>query len=121
MVCGLVFAFGLASLLTSSADARPTYFSLGVKDGKPGFVEMYPKVAEAASEKKCNVCHFGSKKSNRNDYGKAVGEALGGKDIKDIEKVKAALKKAEEGKSSVEGKTFGDLLNDGKLPGKDPE
>jgi hypothetical protein len=39
----------------------------------------------------------------------------------EVDKIKEALKKTEKGKSSVEGKTFGDLINDGKLPGKAPE
>ena len=93
--------------------ARPPY--------NKAFWEEYSK--ELGTQKEsvgCMACHFGEKKTNRNDYAKAVGEALGGTKVTDAEKIKAALKKAEAGKSSVEGKTFGDLIKDGKLPGKNP-
>jgi hypothetical protein len=39
-----------------------------------------------------------------------------GKKEKDVAKIKEALVKVEKEKSSVEGKTFGDLLKEGKLP-----
>lgn len=95
------------------AQARPDYQN-------KGFIPAYPALKAEIETAKCGVCHYGDKKSNRNDYGKAVGEALGEKNVKDEEKIKAAIKKAEAGKSSVEGKTFGDLIKDGKLPGKNP-
>lgn len=92
---------------------------------RPQFVnpmkEEYPALADQISQQKCGVCHFGSKKANRNDYGKAMAEALGEKNLKDVEKIKASLKKIETEKSSVEGKTFGDLIKDGKLPGTAPQ
>ena len=39
---------------------------------------MYPDVAKKDDVKtlKCNVCHFGKSKKNRNDYGKAIAKAL---------------------------------------------
>ena len=55
-------------------------------------------------------------KKEKNNYGAAFGKALGAKNEKDGEKIKAALIKAEGEKSAVDGKTFGDLLKDGKLP-----
>lgn len=113
IACGVAFVG--AALLTGSQDAQ----------ARPGhlknFNTTYPAIKVLAEEAKCTVCHFGEKKTNRNDYGKAVGEALGGeKNVKEAEKVEAALKKAEAMKSSTEGKTFGDLIKDGKLPGKNP-
>lgn len=94
------------------AQARPGYLK--------SFNGAYPALKDAAEAAKCGICHFGEKKTNRNDYGKAVGEALGAKDVKDAKAVDEALKKAEAGKSSTAGKTFGDLIKDGKLPGKNP-
>lgn len=103
-----------AALVSGSQDAqaRPGYLK--------AFNGAYPALKDAAEGAKCGICHFGEKKSNRNDYGKAVGEALGAKDVKDEKALAEALKKAEAHKSSTEGKTFGDLIKDGKLPGKNP-
>jgi cytochrome c553 len=112
IACGVAFVGAAMVSSPESAQARPGYLK--------AFNAAYPKLKEASDTAKCGVCHFGEKKSNRNDYGKATGEALGAKDVKDEKAVEAALKKAEAGKSSTEGKTFGDLINDGKLPGKNP-
>ncbi len=111
IACGVAF---VAAALVSAPDAqaRPGYLK--------SFNTTYPALKDAAETAKCGVCHFGEKKSNRNDYGKAMGEGLGGKDIKDAKVLEEALKKAEAGKSATEGKTFGDLIKDGKLPGKNP-
>ena len=49
------------------------------------------------------VCHSGKDKKTRNDYGKAVEDALGAKNVKDEKAIEAALKKCED-----------------KLPGKKP-
>jgi len=106
-VAGVVFVSNLKSV-----EARPKYFTV--------FKKQYPKVTEA-KKVKCNICHFGKKKKNRNDYGKALEKLVGKKNQKDIKKIKAAFKKAEKLKSSTKDKTFGDLLKDGKLPGKAPK
>ena len=45
-----------------------------------------------------------------------MAEALGAKKVKDKEKVKAALKAIADKPSQVEGKTFGELIAEGKLP-----
>lgn len=100
----------LASAFMTGADARPQYNS--------AFKAKYTNVTEAKT-KKCGVCHSDPKKKKvRNNYGTALGKALG-KDAKtkDKDKINAALDKAAKEKSHVEGKTFGDLLKDGKLPG----
>ena len=101
-----------ALAITADAQARPDYLS-------KGFTPTYPALKAEIETAKCGVCH-GSDKKVRNDYGKAVGAALGEPKVTDVEKIKAALKKAEGEKSSTEGKTFGDLIKDGKLPGKNP-
>lgn len=97
--------------LAPNVDARPEY--------NTQFWEMYPSLKDLKDSTKCEACH-GKDKKVRNDYGKAVGTALDAKQVKDAEKIKAALKKAEGEKSSTDGKTFGDLIKDGKLPGKLP-
>jgi hypothetical protein len=111
IACGVAFA-AAALVSTQDAQARPGYLK--------SFNATYPALKDAAEGAKCGICHFGEKKTNRNDYGKAMGEALGAKDVKGEKEVADALKKAEAGKSSTEGKTFGDLIKDGKLPGKNP-
>lgn len=75
------------------------------------FSKKYPDVKEAATTK-CNVCHVGKVKKDRNDYGKAIAEVLGKEDknTKDEKVIDAALDKvAEQG-------DFGKNLKDGKLP-----
>ena len=106
-VCGTALVVANA-VLASNAHARPDY--------NKEFWAAYPSLKEHA-ETKCGACH-GSDKKVRNDYGKAFGTALGEKNIKDAEKIKEALKKTEAEKSGTDGKTFGDLIKDGKLPGK---
>lgn len=112
MVCAAVVAALVFGMAAPTAHARPKYLM--------AFKEAYPKLASEADTTKCNVCHFGTEKKNRNDYGMAVGEGLGAKNVMEADKIKEGLTKAEKGKSSVEGKTFGDLIKDGKLPGKAP-
>jgi len=113
MVCGLAIMGLVLASAARDVQARPKYFA--------EFKTAYPKLVEAADKEKCNVCHFGDKKTNRNDYGKAVSKSLGedAKNVMDVEKIKEGLKKAEKEKNA-DGKTFGDLINDGKLPGKNP-
>jgi hypothetical protein len=95
------------------ASARPQY--------SKAFFETYPDNKAAAAlegNAKCSVCHPGANKKMRNDYGESLGKLLGAKNEKNDMNVKAALKKNEAEKSSVPGKTFGDLLKAGGLPGK---
>ena len=100
------FVVGLVWFVCSDAQARPLYCKT--------FIEQYPKV-EAAKDAKCGICHPGKEKTERNNYGQALCKTIG-ENEKDAAKVKAALTKTEAEKSAVEGKTFGDLLKDGKLP-----
>ncbi len=95
----------------NSVDARPNYL--------PQFKKTYPdfKPVETA---KCTVCHFGKEKKNRNDYGTSIAKALGKQKVMDNDLIKKAFEMAAGEKSSVEGKTFGDLIKEGKLPGKAP-
>jgi hypothetical protein len=101
LVAGLVLFAG------SEAAARPAYCKT--------FIAEYPKV-EAAKEAKCAICHpKADDKDVRNNYGQVLGKLVG-ENEKDAAKIKASLKKAEGEKSAVPGKTFGDLLKEGKLP-----
>lgn len=104
LLSGLVLGLGSATV-----EARPNYY--------PEFKAAYPSVTEA-NVVKCGVCHVGKPTAKTwNDYGTAFSKTLGKKKA-NKEEAKAALKKVESQPSSVEGKTFGDLLKEGKLPGK---
>lgn len=101
-VAGLVVGFG------ARVEARPNY--------KKIFDSTYEKVAKE-NKTKCNVCHDGDDKKKRNNYGEALLSAGKiAKMEKDEAKIKEAFTKTEKEKSAIEGKTFGDLLKDGKLP-----
>lgn len=76
------------------------------------------ELGKYAETTKCNVCHFGNDKKDRNDYGRAFGKALGKEQIRDADQIKAALHSAAKEKSSSAGKTFGELIQAGMLPGK---
>ena len=102
-VAAAVLVLGLSPMFVREAQARPGYMKQ--------FTAKYPNVTDAATAK-CNVCHFGDEKKNRNDYGKCFGAALPGANCKDNAKVDEALLKAESGKSA-DGKTFGELLKAG--------
>ncbi|SFH70935.1 hypothetical protein [Planctomicrobium piriforme] len=109
----LLVLCALATLMCVSAPrqaaARPQYLK--------EFTEKYPKVAAQAMELKCGVCHGegGKNKKTVSDYGKALGTALGAKNVKDVAKIGEGLDEAAK-KDAGDGKTFGDLLADGKLP-----
>ena len=78
------------------------------------------KLAEAVKVVKCNVCHVGTKKADRNRYGQELAKLLK-KNEKDKAKIVEALEKAEALKIDADdpkSKTYGDLLKAGELPGK---
>lgn len=101
------FLLGTMWITADTAQGRMDYCK--------GFIAKYDKVKEAKTAK-CKICH-GKTKKERNDYGQTLAKMLAAKNEKDKAKIEAALKKTEGEKSSIEGKTFGDLLKEGKLPG----
>jgi len=103
VVLGLLVAAVLLAPSASRVEARPPY--------KKAFEKKYPKVKKVD----CNVCHVGEDKKERNDYGKAVAEALGEKKVTDQKKIEKALGTAEKSKDS-DDKPFGDKLKKGEKP-----
>ena len=91
------------------------------------FKAMYAKADGSDAEKavaaevetaKCNVCHVGSVKKDRNAYGNALAERLD-KNDKDAAKIKKVLGEVAALSSDPDkagGPTFGDLIKQGKLP-----
>ncbi len=71
----------------------------------------------------CTLCHAdGQNKKQRNDYGKALDALLNRRqDAKNKEKIQAALKKVAKMKKPKAGKTYLELMREGKLPGAAPE
>lgn len=111
-VLGVVALLGVTAS-PNTADARPKYREV--------FEEKYPGLAEQVKTVKCGVCHppaAEEKKKARNNYGQALGKVLGEKNVSDKDAILKALTKIESEKSAEEGKTFGDLIKAGTLPGK---
>ncbi len=75
LVACLIVA-GVAFSMTSSASA----FAPFSKQFSKTYIEENKEVdkgfAEAVKKAKCNLCHYGKSKKNRNDYGKALGKLL---------------------------------------------
>lgn len=103
-------ALAIAVVFSSTAqeaEARPNYLK--------AFVGKYD--IAAAKEKKCGVCHGegGKNKKVVSDYAKALGKALGKKNVKDADAIGAALDEAAKADAGG-GKTYGDILKSGELP-----
>lgn len=122
MVAGVVVA------VVVGTSSRPAF---AIKQFFDEFKAVYVKadsadpndkaLAAEVETAKCNVCHVGKSKKDRNAYGNALAELLDKKeDAKNVAKIKESLEKvaamsSEPGKADAP--TFGDLLKQGKLPG----
>lgn len=108
--------FAIVALTGDSASARPKYQQVLSK--------QYPELTKKHGKNgklSCAVCHPSKSKKKRNNYGVAMGKNVGKKNQSDLEKIKEAVVKAEKEKSATEGKTFGDLIKAGELPGTKDE
>jgi hypothetical protein len=120
----LVLLAGAATLLGAGAvhaiEAFKTEFqNKYIKDTPTDDAEK--KLKEAYETAKCDVCHTGKDKKVRNTYGKALAELLTKKDKLAVAKIKSALDTVAGQKSDPtmpNSPTFGDLIKEGKLPGK---
>jgi len=122
-VC-VTFVLGcvVAALCVSQASALPPFN----KEWTAKYVEGNSNAAfvESVNSVKCNVCHVGKSKKDKNEYGVAVGKFLTKKGFEAVKSDEEAakkyvlegLEKAEAEKSSG-GKTFGELIKAGQLPG----
>ncbi len=73
------------------------------------------KITDAETKNSCGICH-GSDKKERNEYGKAVNKLLKKADKLETQKIIDALKTTE-GEKNAAGKSFGELIKAGTLPG----
>lgn len=80
--------------------------------------------AKLVAEAKCNVCHMGKTKKDRNPYGVELAKLLDkSADKENREKIQSVLDKVEKLPCNPDDKkspTFGDLIKAGKLPGGTP-
>jgi len=121
-VCVAVLLAGVAVVYcASSASALPPFN----KEWTAKYVEgnSNAKFVEAVGTAKCNVCHKGTSKKDRNEYGNAVGKFLTKKKYNEIKEDEAAAKKyilegleKAAAEKSASGKTFGEMLKAGELP-----
>jgi hypothetical protein len=95
---------------------KPFFIEFKEKYTNPNGSDDDKAYAALVEKAQCNVCHMGNSKKMRNDYGKALHKFIKKEDQKDKEKIKEALGKAAEEKSA-DGKTFGELIKEHKLPG----
>lgn len=86
---------------------------------KAVYVEDGTPLAAEVEKAKCNVCHVGKSKKDRNAYGEALAELLDKKEDKDNkDKIRQALETVAAKPSAGAGSpTFGALIKEGKLPG----
>ncbi len=108
VIMGLAVAGMVLMTSSQQAEARPKYIKV--------FAKTYPKLAKLAKAQKCLVCHPKKSKKVINSYGKSVKPGLPKKNCKDEDAIKKAIVGAEGKESDVAGKTFGQLIEDGKLP-----
>lgn len=122
LIIGAIVAVILAAQ-TQPVDARPQY--------KKEHDEKYKEsgIAEALADVKCNVCHFGTSKKNRTDYGKSlVKVGLTQEkfdelktDVEALTKhIRECLDKVLKEKNDA-GQVYGDLIKTGKLPCTEPK
>jgi hypothetical protein len=105
--------------------------ALAIKPFEAEFKKMYYKPDSSdANEKKlaeaidkitmdgnsCGICHPGKSKKERNEYGKALNKLVTKMDKDDAKKIADAIKSTESEKNAA-GKTFGELIKAGMLPG----
>lgn len=128
LVFALVLSIGFgmaASPAFAIKEFNDAWTAMYVKDSKnEGFKKL-------AGDAKCNVCHIqGANKKERNPYGTEAAKLLKKKDFpkdrftKDAEgckkEIEAAFKKIEEMKAK-DGKTYGEKMKAGELPGGNVE
>jgi cytochrome c2 len=115
----LAWTFGLVMAVSFGPAAGPAF---AIKQFADEFKEVYVKdgspLATAVEAAKCNVCHVGKNKKDRNAYGEELAKLLDKKtDKEDKAKIKQALEAVAKLPSKEAGKTFGELIAAGQLPG----
>jgi hypothetical protein len=120
-VC-LILGLIALSVSLESASALPPFNKEWLAKYKEG--NSNASFVEAVDTAKCNVCHEGTSKKMKNEYGKAVGKYLTKAKYNEIKEDEAAAKKyileglaKAEAEKGAGGKTYGEMLKAGQLPG----
>lgn len=112
---------GVGVALACCASARPAW---AIKQFQDEFKDLYVKegspLAAEVERVKCNVCHVGKDKHDRNAYGQALDERLDKKaDKENKDKIRKMLEEVAALPSDPAkpgSPTFGALIKEGKLP-----
>jgi len=115
-----VAVFGV--VLAAASQAREAF---AIKQFADQFKDVYVKegtpLAAEVEAAKCNVCHKGKSKKDKNSYGEALAKLLDKKEDKEnVEKIREALAtvaKESSDPANPSAPTFGALIEEGKLPG----
>lgn len=128
------FSMWMALPLVAAAVMLAGNSAWAIKPFEVEFKKMYYKPSGDANEKKlaeaidkistgegdaktaCAICHPGKSKKERNDYGKALSKLVTKADKDDAKKIADSVKAIESEKNAA-GKTFGELIKAGMLPG----
>ena len=127
LFCGALAAHTILWVDTPSVQAiKPFKEQFEAQYVKPDSTDPTEQLfAEAVATAKCNVCHVGKSKKNRNAYGRQLAELLDRlADKGNPDKIRAALDKVAGMKSAPDNpdsSTFGELIKAGKLPGGESE
>lgn len=115
-VTGLVVAIGMAA-----SGGQAFAIKQFADEFKAVYVQEGTPLAAEVEKAKCNVCHMGKSKKDRNAYGQALSELLDKKEDKDNkDKIRQALEtvaKESSNPADAAAPTFGALIEQGKLPG----
>ncbi len=96
---------------------RKEFIAKYVKQDAGDAKEM--EFAQICEKAKCNICHEGKNKKNRNVYGKQLARLLTEDDKENKAKIQESLEKVSAMKSKADdtsAPTFGELIKAGKLP-----
>lgn len=103
LICCLTVLWFVAS--ERPGMARPNY--------KKCFDTVYKQLAKE-NKTNCNICHLQNDKKRLNHYGLAVGKELGEKNVKDDDKIIAAIKAV--AKKKCKSGEWGERLEKGLIP-----
>ncbi len=91
--------------------------AFAIKQFSDEFKALYAPVASPLADAKCNICHYGKTKKNRNVYGAALDKLLDkAEDKSNKEKIQKALETVAAMPSAGAGSpTFGEMIKKGEL------
>jgi len=115
-VCSFLVACVLVSVFGQPAAAVLAFYKVWETEYLTNHPDQeYAKLVKKPANR-CFVCHVGKNRKHRNEYGALMEEDLDPrKDVKDKEKILAAIKKAGEGKFD-DSTTFAQRIEASKFP-----